>query len=91
MAGSRTAARRAAAKTGLREHALAVVDAAIAFHHTGVADAGDWHLEAAHPTPAGTLIPDAVVLLADGHTAWRNPRGVSPTTSREISCAVRPS
>ena len=68
--GSRPAARRAAAKTGLREHALAVVDAAIAFHHTGVADVGDWHLEVAHPTPAGTLIPDAVVLLADGHTAF---------------------
>ncbi|GAA2433385.1 replication-relaxation family protein [Streptomyces macrosporus] len=69
-AGSRTAARRAAAKTGLREHALAVVDTAIAFHQTHVADAGDWHLEIAHPTSAGTLVPDAVVLLADGRTAF---------------------
>lgn len=70
QATGRATTRRAAAKTGLREHALAVVDTAIAFHHAGVADAGDWHLEIAHPTPAGTLVPDAVVLLADGRTAF---------------------
>lgn len=30
----------------------------------------EWHLEVAHPTPAGTLVPDAVVLLADGPSAF---------------------
>ncbi|MEV4506028.1 replication-relaxation family protein [Streptomyces klenkii] len=69
-AAGRATGRRAAAKTGLREHALALVDTAIAFHRSGVADAGDWQLEVAHPTPGGALISDAVVLLADGRTAF---------------------
>lgn len=60
----RTTGRKAAAKTGLREHGLALVDTVLAFHRSGAADAGNWQLEAAHPTPAGPLIPDAVVLLA---------------------------
>ena len=34
------------------------------------ADAGDWQIEPAHPTPAGPLIPDAVVLLASGRFAF---------------------
>ncbi|MFF7199273.1 replication-relaxation family protein [Streptomyces sp. NPDC008079] len=69
-AGGRTTGRKAAAKTGLREHGLALVDTALAFHRSGAADAGDWQLEAAHPTPAGPLIPDAVVLLATGAFAF---------------------
>ncbi|MFJ1588394.1 replication-relaxation family protein [Streptomyces sp. NPDC088197] len=69
-AGARTTGRKAAAKTGLREHGLALVDTALAFHHSGAADAGDWQLEAAHPTPAGPLIPNAVVLLATGGFAF---------------------
>jgi hypothetical protein len=35
-----------------------------------VADAGDRQLEAAHPTPAGPLIPDTLVLLASGAFAF---------------------
>lgn len=66
----RTTGRKAAAKTGLREHGLALVDTVLAFHRSGAADAGDWQLEAAHPTPAGALIPDAVVLLATGRFAF---------------------
>lgn len=66
----RTTGRKAAAKTGLREHGLALVDTVLAFHRSGAADAGDWQLEAAHPTPAGPLIPDAVVLLASGAFAF---------------------
>jgi hypothetical protein len=69
-AGGRATGRRAAARTGLREHGLALVDAAVAFHAAGAADAGDWQLEPAHPTPAGPLIPDAVVLLATGRFAF---------------------
>jgi hypothetical protein len=68
--GRTTGRRSASAKTGLREHGLALVDTILAFHTAGAADAGDWHLEAAHPTPAGTLIPDAVVLLASGRFAF---------------------
>ncbi|WP_461012048.1 replication-relaxation family protein [Streptomyces capparidis] len=67
----RTPGRRAAAvKTGLREHAVAVVDTVIAFHRHGTAHPTDWHLEVAHPTPAGPLIPDAVTLLTDGRHAF---------------------
>ncbi|SEG85294.1 Replication-relaxation [Actinacidiphila yanglinensis] len=69
-AGGRTTGRKAAAKTGLREHGLALVDTVLAFHRSGAADAGDWQVEAAHPTPAGPLIPDAVVLLATGGFAF---------------------
>ncbi|WP_260867710.1 replication-relaxation family protein [Streptomyces sp. SAJ15] len=66
----RTTGQRAAAKTGLREHALALVDTVIAFHHAGAADHTDWQVEVAHPTPAGSLVPDGVVLLADGSHAF---------------------
>ena len=66
----RTTGRKAAAKTGLREHALALVDTALALHHTGDADHSDWQIEAAHPTPAGALVADAVVLLASGWHAF---------------------
>lgn len=69
-AGRATGKRIAASKTGLREHGLALVDTVIAFHHAQAADHADWHLEAAHPTPAGSLVPDAVVLLADGSSAF---------------------
>jgi hypothetical protein len=69
-AGGRATGRKAAARTGLREHGLALVDAAVAFQRAGAADAGDWQLEPAHPTPAGPLIPDAVVLLATGRFAF---------------------
>jgi hypothetical protein len=69
-AGGRTTGRKAAAKTGLRKHGLALVDTVLAFHTDGAADAGDWQIEAAHPSPAGPLIPDAVVLLATGTFAF---------------------
>jgi hypothetical protein len=70
-AGGRTTGKKAAsAKTGLREHGLALVDTVLAFHQADMADAGDWQLEAGHPTPAGQLIPDAVVLLASGTFAF---------------------
>lgn len=62
--------RRRAAKTGLREHGVAVTDAACAFHRTGCAHWSDWRLEVAHPTPAGVLLPDAVVLLDSGRHAF---------------------
>ncbi|MCI0385821.1 replication-relaxation family protein [Streptomyces sp. CNQ085] len=68
--GRTTDKRVAASKTGLREHALAVVDTVVAFQQAEVADHADWHLEVTHLTPAGPLIPDAVVLLADGSTAF---------------------
>ncbi|MEU1558529.1 replication-relaxation family protein [Streptomyces scabiei] len=68
---SRTTGKRiAASKTGLREHGLALVDAVIAFHQAELADHADWQVEVAHPTPAGNLVPDAVVLLADGSSAF---------------------
>ena len=62
----RTTGRRAAAGRGLGEHGLALVDTVLAFHRSGAADAGDWQIEPAHVTPAGLLVPDAVVLLATG-------------------------
>nr|MDT0521328.1 replication-relaxation family protein [Streptomyces sp. DSM 41633] len=66
----RTTGRRAASKTGLREHGLALVDTVVAFHQAQVADHADWQVEVAHPTPAGNLVPDGVVLLADGSSAF---------------------
>ncbi|MFD8440557.1 replication-relaxation family protein [Streptomyces microflavus] len=68
--GRTTGKRIAASKTGLREHGLALVDTVIAFHWAGTADFADWRVEGAHPTPAGNLIPDGVVLLADGTSAF---------------------
>lgn len=62
--------KRAASKTGLREHGLALVDTVIAFHQAETADHADWQVEVAHPTPAGNLVPDGVVLLADGSSAF---------------------
>ncbi|MFJ9668776.1 replication-relaxation family protein [Streptomyces sp. NPDC101219] len=69
-AGRNTGKRIAASKTGLREHGLALVDTVVAFHQAEVADCADWQVEVAHPTPAGNLVPDAVVLLADGSSAF---------------------
>ncbi|OKK12201.1 mucin [Streptomyces sp. CB00455] len=69
-AGRTTGKRIAASKTGLREHGLALVDTVVAFHQSEVADHADWRVEVAHPTAAGTLVPDGVVLLADGASAF---------------------
>ncbi|MFE2513339.1 replication-relaxation family protein [Streptomyces naganishii] len=66
----RTTGQRAAAKTGLREHGLALVDTVVAFHQAQAAEHTDWRLEVAHPTPAGSLVPDAVVLLENGQSAF---------------------
>ncbi|MFF1496586.1 replication-relaxation family protein [Streptomyces sp. NPDC058304] len=66
----RTTGRRAASKTGLREHGLALVDTVVAFHQAEVADHADWRVEVAHPTPAGNLVPDGVVLLNNGASAF---------------------
>ncbi|GAA1545762.1 hypothetical protein GCM10009730_63540 [Streptomyces albidochromogenes] len=66
----RTTGQRAASKTGLREHGLALVDTVVAFHQAEVADYADWQVEVAHPTPAGNLVPDGVVLLAGGSSAF---------------------
>ncbi|MFI0756753.1 replication-relaxation family protein [Streptomyces anulatus] len=68
--GRTTGKRIAASKTGLREHGLALVDTVIAFHRAQLADHADWRVEAPHPTPAGNLLPDGVVLLADGSSAF---------------------
>ncbi|MFF7365403.1 replication-relaxation family protein [Streptomyces sp. NPDC008125] len=68
--GRTTGKRIAASKTGLREHGLALVDTAVAFHRAQVADFADWRVEVAHPTPAGNLVPDGMVLLADGASAF---------------------
>jgi hypothetical protein len=68
--GRTTGKRIAASKTGLREHGLALVDTVIAFHQAEVADHADWQVEVAHPTPAGNLLPDGVVLLAGGSSAF---------------------
>ncbi|MDT0614405.1 replication-relaxation family protein [Streptomyces lancefieldiae] len=68
--GRTTGKRIAASKTGLREHGLALVDTVIAFHQAEVADHADWRVEVAHPTPAGNLVPDGVVLLANGASAF---------------------
>ncbi|MCF3106977.1 replication-relaxation family protein [Streptomyces roseoverticillatus] len=65
-----TTGQRAAAKTGLREHALVLVDTVIAFHHAGAADQADWQVEVAHPTPAGSLVSDGVALLTGGSHAF---------------------
>ncbi|MFJ9634867.1 replication-relaxation family protein [Streptomyces sp. NPDC101175] len=70
LRSGRTTGRRVAAKTGLREHGLALVDSVVAFHRAGAADHTDWRLEVAHPTPAGSLVPDAVVLLWNGQSAF---------------------
>ncbi|MEV5989351.1 replication-relaxation family protein [Streptomyces sp. NPDC052051] len=67
---SRTTGQRAAAKTGLREQGLALADTVLAFQHAGAAEYTDWRVEVAHPTPAGTLVPDDVVLLDDGTSAF---------------------
>ncbi|WP_329266816.1 replication-relaxation family protein [Streptomyces sp. NBC_01451] len=69
-AGRTTGKRIAASKTGLREHGLALVDTAVAFHEAQAAHFSDWQVEVAHPTPAGNLVPDGVVLLADGSSAF---------------------
>ncbi|MFF2411460.1 replication-relaxation family protein [Streptomyces sp. NPDC058092] len=66
----RTTGKRAASKTGLREHGLALVDTVVAFHQAEAADHADWQVEVAHPTPAGSLVSDGVVLLADGSSAF---------------------
>ncbi|GAA4668020.1 replication-relaxation family protein [Streptomyces youssoufiensis] len=66
----RTTGQRAAAKTGLREHGLALVDAVLAFQRAELAEWTDWQVELAHPTPAGNLVPDGVALLADGTHAF---------------------
>ncbi|MFB7032652.1 MULTISPECIES: replication-relaxation family protein [unclassified Streptomyces] len=68
--GRTTGKRIAAGKTGLREHGLALVDTVIAFHRAQVADHAGWRGEVAHPTPAGSLVPDGVVLLDDGTSAF---------------------
>ncbi|MFI8405179.1 replication-relaxation family protein [Streptomyces sp. NPDC085463] len=68
--GRTTGKRIAASKTGLREHGLALVDTVIAFHQAEMADHADWRVEVTHPTPAGTLVPDAVVLQANGKSAF---------------------
>ncbi|MFF2964933.1 replication-relaxation family protein [Streptomyces sp. NPDC057963] len=54
----------------MREHGPALVDTVVAFHQAEVADRADWQVEVAHPTPAGSLVPDGVVLLADGASAF---------------------
>ncbi|WP_105973613.1 replication-relaxation family protein [Streptomyces geranii] len=69
-AGRTTGKRIAASKTGLREHGLALVDAVVAFHEAEAAHFADWQVEVAHPTPAGNLVPDGVVLLANGTSAF---------------------
>ncbi|MFD9283625.1 replication-relaxation family protein [Streptomyces mirabilis] len=69
-AGRTTGKRIAASKTGLREHGLALVDTVVAFHQAEVADCADWQVEVAHPTPAGNLVPDGVVLLDNGSSAF---------------------
>ncbi|QIB49570.1 replication-relaxation family protein [Streptomyces aureoverticillatus] len=66
----RATGQRAAAKTGLREHGLALVDTVLAFQRAQVAEYTDWQVEVAHPTPAGNLVPDGLVLLADGTHAF---------------------
>ncbi|MFF0451190.1 replication-relaxation family protein [Streptomyces sp. NPDC004609] len=60
----------AVGRTGLREHGLALVDTVVAFHQAQAADHADWQVEVAHSTPAGNLVPDVVVLLADGSSAF---------------------
>ncbi|MFE0044345.1 replication-relaxation family protein [Streptomyces albireticuli] len=66
----RATGQRAAARTGLREHALARVDTVVAFHHAGAADQADWQVEVAHPTPAGSLVPGGVVFLNNSSHAF---------------------
>lgn len=69
-AGRTIGKRIAASKTGLREHGLALVDTVLAFHQAQVADYADWQVEVAHPTPAGNLVPDGVMLLNNGSSAF---------------------
>ncbi|MFE1876956.1 replication-relaxation family protein [Streptomyces sp. NPDC059496] len=66
----RTTGRRTASKTGLREHGLAPVDTVVAFHQAEVADHADGQVEVAHPAPAGNVVPDGVVLMASGASAF---------------------
>ncbi|MFH8371826.1 replication-relaxation family protein [Streptomyces sp. NPDC018031] len=68
--GRTTGKRIASSATGLPEHGLALVGTVVAFHQAEVADHADWQVEVAHPTPAGNLVPDGVVLLADGSSAF---------------------
>ncbi|WP_405189652.1 replication-relaxation family protein [Streptomyces anulatus] len=80
--GRATGKRIAASKTGLREHGLALVDTAIAFHQAQLADHADWRVEVPHPTPAGNLLPDGVVLL-------RAPRGELRRPGDRNGCSQR--
>lgn len=47
-----------------------LVDTVLAFHEAEAADPADWQVDVAHPTPAGSLVPDGVVLLAYGSGAF---------------------
>ncbi|WP_371664752.1 replication-relaxation family protein [Streptomyces sp. NBC_00280] len=69
-AGRTTGKRIAASKTGLREHGLALVDTVVAFHEAEAAQFADWQVEVTHPPPAGNLVPDGVMLGADGTSAF---------------------
>ncbi|MFB8105870.1 replication-relaxation family protein [Streptomyces sp. NPDC056007] len=42
----------------------------MAFHQAQLADHADWRVEVPHPTPAGNLLPDGVVLLNNGSSAF---------------------
>ncbi|MEE1758902.1 replication-relaxation family protein [Streptomyces sp. SP18BB07] len=67
----RTIGQRAATKRGLREHGLALVDTVVTFRQAQAAEHTDWRL-ARPPTspPAGSLLPDAGVLLTNGQSAF---------------------
>nr|WP_158102534.1 replication-relaxation family protein [Streptomyces africanus] len=54
-----TTGKRAASKTGLRGHGLALGDTAIAFHQAEATDHADWQVEVAHPPRPGTWCPTA--------------------------------
>ncbi|MET8081330.1 replication-relaxation family protein [Streptomyces sp. NPDC005303] len=85
-----TGKRIAASKTGLREHGLALVDTVVAFHQAELADHADWQVEVAHPTPAGNLVPDGVVLLDNGSSAFGDrPHDVLPPPGRQAGTLRR--
>ncbi|MER6715515.1 hypothetical protein [Streptomyces sp. NPDC000877] len=61
--------RIAASGTGLWERGFALVGTVVVFHQAEMAEYADWQVEVAHSAPAGILVSEGVVFLADGSRA----------------------
>ncbi|MGW3942256.1 hypothetical protein [Streptomyces phaeochromogenes] len=70
LKAGRTNRKRFAASKTLSGTRPRGADAVVAFHQAEVADCADWQVDVTHPTPAGSLVPDGVVLLNNGSSAF---------------------